>query len=188
MKLKKIRDLMLPLDRYAVVPEESTMLDALYTLEEAQKKLPEDVQPVRSVLVVDDKKRIIGKLGHLAFLRGLEPKYDQMGDLGTLSRAGWTSNFISSMMTDMHLWGDTFGDYVNNAKKTQVKTVMHPVEENIDIDAPLSEAVHKIVMYQTLSIIVKEGDEVVGILRLADLFNEITTKMLQYVHSEESGE
>jgi len=53
------------------------------------------------------------------------------------------------------------------------KDVMHPVEENIDENAPLSEALHKMVVYQTLSILVTRDKKVIGLLRLSDLFDEI---------------
>jgi CBS-domain-containing membrane protein len=189
MKLKGVRELMLPLHGYAVVPEDTSLLGALFALDDANKKRPEGRVPYSAVLVVNKKDKIIGKLGHLAFLRGLEPGYNKIGDLDSLSRVGWSSEFISSMMDTMRLWKERFPDYVQHAKRTPVKRVMHPVTENIDIDAPISEAVHKLVMYQTLSLLVKEGDEVVGILRLADVFNEISEKMMLYAEAErETGE
>ncbi len=184
MELKGVRELMLPLHGYAVVPEDTSMLGALFALDEANKKRPRGRAPFSAVLVVNGKNQIIGKLGHLAFLKGLEPGYKKIGDLESLSRVGWSPEFISSMMDTMRLWKERFPDYVQRARRTAVKKVMHPVTENISVDAPLSEAVHKLVMYQTLSLLVKEGDEVVGILRLADVFNEISEKMMLYAEAE----
>jgi hypothetical protein len=51
---------------------------------------------------------------------------------------------------------------------------MIPVTESIDENALLTEAIHRIVLWQTLSILVTRGGEVVGILRLSDLFDEIS--------------
>jgi CBS domain-containing protein len=173
MALEKVKDIMLSLDDYAVVGTEATMVDALCALEAAQKKLPPDRQPHRAVLVVDDKGNIVGKLGHLAFLKALEPKYDKIGDINVLSRVGLSPEFINSMMENLSLWKESFADYVQRAQKTKVKDVMHPATESISEDAPLSEAVHKLVMYQTLSLLVTRGEKVVGILRLSDLFSVI---------------
>ena len=183
MKLKKINELMLPLDEYAVVEEEATMIDAIRELDTAQKKLPASRQPHRAVLVINDKGEIVGKLGQLVFLKALEPKYDNIGDIDRLSSSGWSSDFLSSVMDNMRLWKESFADYVRRAENTKIKEVMHPITEYIDIDAPLSEAVHKLVMYQTLSILVKKGDKVVGILRLADVFTEIADKIKIYSES-----
>ncbi len=183
MALKQIKDLMLPLDDYAVVQEDATMLDAIYALDESNKKLPPNRQPHRAVLITNHEGKIVGKLGHLAYLHGLEPKYRKIGDLGTLSRVGLSSEFINSMMDNMNLWKEKFSGYVQRAKQTMVKDVMHPVTENINVEASLSEAVHKIVMYQTLSILVTKEKKIVGILRLADLYKEITDGIKNYVSS-----
>ena len=50
MKLKGIKELMVPRDKYAVVSEDATLLDALYAKEEAQKGIPPGRERVRAVL------------------------------------------------------------------------------------------------------------------------------------------
>ncbi len=49
----------------------------------------------------------------------------------------------------------------------------NPAKMKIDENATINEAIHKMVMWQTLSIIVSRGEKVVGILRLSDLFDHI---------------
>ena len=177
MSAKKVKDLMLPLDEYAIVNEEATLLEAVLALDEAQEKLPANMQPHRAVLVVNFEGKVVGKLGHLAFLRALEPKYSLLGDLPTLSRAGLSSEFVTSMIENMRLWQEDLTDVCKQACHTKVKKVMRPVAENIDENASLSEAIHKMIMWQTLSILVKRRDEVVGILRLSDLYAELAKTM-----------
>jgi len=63
-----VKDLMLPLDDYAVVQEDATLIEAYCALVEARKKLPPDRPPSRAVLVTDKKGKIVGKVGQLAFL------------------------------------------------------------------------------------------------------------------------
>jgi len=184
MEPRAIKDIMLPLDDYAVVLEDATMLEAICALDEAQKKLAPGRQPSRAVLVANQNGKIIGKIGQLAFLKGLEPKYNDMGDLGTLSRVGLSADFITSMMENLRLWKDSFFDTCQRAKTTKVKDIMRPVAESIQVDAPLSEAIHKIVMYQTLSLLVTQGDKVVGILRLSDLFEEIGDQIKSCAESQ----
>ena len=48
---KYVRDVMLPLDEYAVVSEDDTLFDAFLALEKAQKKRPPGRQKHRAVLV-----------------------------------------------------------------------------------------------------------------------------------------
>jgi len=175
MNSKKVKELMLPINDYATVDEDASLLDAVITLDEAQARVPPGLQPHRAVLVVNKQGKIIGKLGHLAFLRALEPKYNLVGDLPTLSRAGLSSSFITSMIENMRLWQTDLLDVCRQAQNVRVKDVMHPVTENIDENAAISEAIHRMVMWQTLSILVTREGKVVGILRLSDLYKEIAS-------------
>jgi CBS domain-containing protein len=176
---KYVIDVMLPLDDYAVVSEDATLYDAFVVLKEAQKKLPSNRQPHRAVLVIDRNKNIVGKLGHLGFLRALEPKYKNLGQLDIISKAGLTKEFISSMMENFGLMQDDLEDIRTRTKNITIKDVMRPVTENVDINDTINEAIHKIIMYQTLSALVTKGGEIVGILRLSDLFDEVSQNILK---------
>lgn len=168
MPLRIVRDIMLPLEEYAVVDEEATMVDALEALEAAQAKVPAGRHPHRAVLVRGADGAITGKLGHLAFFAGLEPSY--LADLPAMSRVGLSKDLVRSIQ-EMGVWQLDFNDYVLRAQKTCVKDVMHSVaQEHIDAGEPIGEAIHKLVVHQTLSLVVTEGGRAVGILRLADLF------------------
>ena len=170
---KRVKDVMLSLSEYAVVREDATFQEALCALAKAQQELPPGRQPHRAVLVVNQDGKIVGKAGQLGFLKALEPKYGTLGDLGTLSRAGLSREFVSSIMENLRFWQDSISTNCERASSTKIRDFMTPVTECIDEDAPLTEAIHRIVVGQTLSILVTRGGEVVGILRLSDLFAEI---------------
>ena len=170
MPLETVKDIMLPLGEYAVVDEDATMVDALHALEAAQAKVPAGRHPHRAVLVKNKAGAIVGKLGHLAFFAGLEPRYEELGDLSALSRVGLSTAYMSTMMQELSVWQNDFDDYVQRAKTTKIKTVMHPVNEHIDVHDRIGEAIHKFVVHQALSLLVLDKDQPVGILRLADLF------------------
>jgi hypothetical protein len=57
--------------------------------------------------------------------------------------------------------------------------IKQPIEESVDEDETLPMAIHKIIMWQCLSVLVKRGNEVVGILRTSDLINEIENCILK---------
>lgn len=173
METKRVRDLMLTLNDYATVSQDASLVEALRALEQAQVRLPPERQPHRAVLIVDDEGRVVGKIGQLGFLKALEPKYSHLGDLHTLSRAGLSTDFLNSMMENLRLWSDSMSEVCRRARLIRVKDAMTPVAESIDEDAPITEAIHTIVVRQTLSILVTRGEAVVGILRLSDLFTEV---------------
>jgi CBS domain-containing protein len=179
MRTKYVKDIMLPLDEYAVVPENATLFESFLILEQAQKKLPPNRQPHRAVLVVNDKNKIVGKLGHRGFLLALEPKYNQLGNLDIISKSGLSKDYITSMMANFGLWQSEMEDIRRRTKSIKVKDVMRPVTESIDLNAPVHEAIHKVILTQTLSILVTEGDNIVGILRLSDLFDEVSREILE---------
>lgn len=174
MKDKLVKDLMLPLDEYTVVSEDTTLLDALRALDQAQINLPPGRQPHRAVLVKNRQGKIVGKLGHLGFLKALEPKYAILGDVERLSKSGLSNEFIDSMMENYRFWRDDLTELRRRARHIQIKQVMKPVEENIDENSPLTEAIHQMVMWQTLSILVTRNKQVIGILRLSDLFAKVS--------------
>ncbi len=169
----RVKDLMLPLSEYAVVSEDSTVREALLALEEAQKELPPGRPPHRAVLVADRANNIIGKAGQLTILRALESKSSVLGDLDTLATAGVTPESVSSMMDNLEFWQDCLSANSMRAGAMKIKNVMIPAKEFVDEDARLLEAIHKIVAGQTLSVLVKRRGEVIGILRVSDLFTKI---------------
>ncbi len=173
MDSRKVKDLMVSLEDYAVIDEDATLFDAVVALEEAQAKLPPGRMKHRAVLIKDKGGKIVGKLGHLAFLKALEPKYSSLGDLKTLARAGLSAEFVNSMMETYKFWDYKFEDICRRAKNIVVKDVCHSIAENIDEEAPLSEAIHKFVMWQSLSIPVTRGNDIVGLIRLSDLYSEM---------------
>jgi len=172
--MKTIKEIMLPLSEYAVVSEEDTLLDALLALDQAQINLPPDRQPHRAVLVKNKQGKIVGKLGHLSFLKALEPKYSILGDVSQLAKSGLSSEFIESMMENYRFWQEKPTEVRDRASHMKIKRVMKPVNENIDENSTIAEAVHRMVMWQTLSILVTRDNQVMGILRLSDLFTEIS--------------
>ncbi|MDP8240588.1 MAG: CBS domain-containing protein [Candidatus Hatepunaea meridiana] len=173
MAEKTAKELMLPISEYAVISEDATLLDALKALDQAQVNLLPDRQPHRAVLITNKDGKIIGKLGHLGFLKALEPKYSVLGDVEHLAKSGLSSEFINSMMSNYRFWSESKSDICSRACNMKIKQVMHAVEESIDENSSLPEIIHQMVMWQTLSILVTRNKEVVGILRLSDLFTEV---------------
>jgi predicted transcriptional regulator len=184
MDTKKVKDLMVTLDEYAVVNQDATLLDAILALDKAISKLQPGRQKHRAVLVVDSKKKVIGKIGHLAFLKALEPKYNVLGDLPALSRVGVSQKFIDSMMENLQFFQDNLSDLCGRAAHLKARDVMHPVSESVDENATLAEGIHELVMHQSLSIIVTRKGDVVGILRISDLFEELTKEMKKLSSSQ----
>jgi len=170
---------MVPLAEYATVSEEATLYDAVLALEKAQEAFDPKRHRHRAVLVFDKKNKIVGKLGQLDILRSLEPRYAEMGDLGPLSRAGFSPQFLRSMVEKFALWDESLRDICSKAARLKVKDIMYtPTEgEYVEESASLGEAIHQLVMGHHQSLLVNRGEEIVGILRLVDVFKDVCDTM-----------
>ncbi len=171
--------MMVPLAEYATVSEEATLFDAVLALEKAQEAFDPKKHRHRAILVFDKKNKIVGKLGQLDILRALEPRYAEMGDLGTLSRTGFSPQFLRSMVEKFALWDESLRDICSKAARLKVKDIMYtPTEgEYVEESASLGDAIHQLLMGHHQSLLVTRGKEIVGILRLVDVFKEICDTM-----------
>jgi len=177
VKSKKVRDLMVPLELCAVVSEDATLLEAVVAIEEAHERRDRRRQPLRAVLTVDSNGKIVGKLGQLAFLKALEPRRDFLRDTNKLASAGVSEQLISSVMDHHRFFQDNLSDLCLRASRQPVKDFMHPVSESIDENAPLGEAISRIIELECLSITVTRDEKVIGLLRLSDLCQEVAEYM-----------
>jgi len=175
VKTVTVKDLMVPLAEYARVEEDATLYEAVLALEKAQEQFDPKRHRHRAMLVLDKNKKVVGKLSMLDVVRSLEPKYAQMGDVGPLSRGGFSPQFLKSMLERFALWDEPLAAICTKAAKLRVKDIMYtPAEgEYVDENASLGEAVHMLVMGHHQSLLVTRDKEIVGILRLTDLFEEI---------------
>ena len=178
MEEKRVRDLMLSLNEYATIGAESTIREALEALSKAQMELTHDRHYHRAVLVLDQNDNVVGKLSHWAILRALEPKFLKHDDVASLSRAGLTDEFIQSMKETFSLFTGSLEQLCRYAARLKAKDAMVPVGESIDENTLLTEAIHQMVLKRVQSLPVTRQNEVVGLLRLTDVFEEVA-KIIQ---------
>jgi len=175
MKNTLVKDLMVPLSEYATVSEEETLYEAVMALEKAQTEFDRSLYPHRAVLVYDGENRIIGKVSQMDILRALEPKYEKLGLSKSLSRFGLSPQFQKTMMEQLRFWDKPLNDIGRKAGQLKVQEFMYsPTEgEYVRENASMDEAINKLIMGHHQSLLVTRAEEIVGILRLTDVFMEI---------------
>ncbi|MFO8086110.1 MAG: CBS domain-containing protein [Desulfobacterales bacterium] len=171
-----VKDVMIPLEDYATVSENATLYEAVMALKEAQKKFDHSLYQHRAVLVYDDNGQIVGKLSQLDVLRGLEPKYEDIFDSEKVARYGVNSDYVRKMIKDLGLLKLPVDDICRIAADVKVKNIMYTLTEGefVPETATLSEAVLLLVAGRHQSLLVTRGKEIVGILRLTDVFERIS--------------
>jgi len=175
MSGKTVKDIMVPLSEYPSVSTEATLKEAVEALEKAQKNLDPTRYRHRAVLVYDADKRIVGKVSQLDVLKALEPKYDQMKDSRSLTRFGFSQEFMKSLFKQYQLLDKPLDDIGKKAGKLKVKEIMYTPSdgEYVEESATLNEAIHQLVLGHHQSLLVTREGGIVGILRQTDVFKEV---------------
>jgi CBS domain-containing protein len=167
-----VKELMVPLSEYATVPKGSTLFDAVQALEKAQEDFDHTKYKHRAILILDKKKRVIGKLSQLDVLRALEPKNEDPVQINEISQFGFSSNFIHKLRARWVMNAQPFKDLCSKASQLKVEDFMQAPSEGefIEQDATLETAVMQLVHGHHLGLLVTRRKEIIGILRMADAF------------------
>ena len=180
MKTFIVKDLMVPLAEYATVSEDATLCDAILALEKAQEEFDQTRYRHRAILIYDKHHKIVGKLSQLDALKALEPKYKELQTDTTARHLGFSTKFIQGMWNQFSLWATPLADICRKAADRKVKEFMYtPTEgEYVREDASLDMAIHQLIIghHQSLLVTDKAG-EIVGILRLSDVFAAVFHKL-----------
>ena len=124
MKKKLVKELMVPLAKYASVSQEATLFEAVLALEKAQEKFDQSRYRHRAVLIYDnDEENIVGKVSQLDVMRALEPKYEAMGIPGSLTRFGLTKRFQETMLEELRFWDKPMDDICRKASRIKIRSV-----------------------------------------------------------------
>ena len=177
MEEKTVRDIMLPLDEYAVVSSDSSLVEALAALEEAQRGLAEGRYKHRAILVRDKAGVVVGKLTHWSILRALEPGHLAGPDVASLTRAGLNPELIATLGERLSKLGGGLTRMCRHAAHVTAGEAMAPLGDSIPDDTLLSEAIHQVVQRHQQSALVTRAGRVVGVLRMADLFQELAEQI-----------
>lgn len=173
MELTTVREVMVPLDELPTVRTDATLAEAMAVLRSAQQRTSGRL-PYRLVLVVDERGSVVGKLGHQGFLRALLESAPRSGpDAEAFARAWVDPDLLSTMTGHLRFFQETFSACCNRAHWVRIGDVMVPVTDSVEENAPLATGIRALLEWQQLSVFVRRGDEVVGLLRQADVFDWI---------------
>jgi hypothetical protein len=114
MEKLKVKDLMVPADRFPKISCLATLYDGLAALEKAQEKYMSGESDQRILLVDNEEGTVMGKLSPVDLLSGLETNYLKVNAEEILSRFGLRYVW-RSMQKDYHLWENPFQDLCRKA-------------------------------------------------------------------------
>lgn len=178
---RTVKDIAVPLSEYAVVEQGATLREALEALRRSQALVPPGRQPHRAILVRDAAGEIVGKVHYFAFLRALAPEREARSTPRYTERAGLDDSLLES---SMHMLDFLTGELVDVRERARIVTVDEVCTTStvsIDEDQSISRAMSMFLKHQTLSLLVTRSGRTIGILRLSDVFDELTAQILEEV-------
>ncbi|WP_334109708.1 CBS domain-containing protein [Thermodesulfitimonas autotrophica] len=169
---KKVRDVMIPVDKCPTVSEEATVKEAVTVLARSLRKVNAgEYVGHRAVLVLDREQRPVGLLSYRSLIKAIEPRLVDPEKI-----PGQTLPWQEGA-ADIS-WEGFFTQRVREEARKKIKEVIRPRKLiTIEADAPLIKAVHLMVRHDVGSLPVVEKEAVVGMVRISELFVEIANTL-----------
>lgn len=168
-----VRKLMYPVSEYARVGEDDALHDALIALDRAQQHVRPAHQPHRAVLVERSPGVYVGLLDYRTILRALRPKQLSIALDEDMRRAGVSDDMVSTSLASMHFFQEDLPSLCDRACSVRIGELLISSPYSIDVDASLHELIELFIDAYVPSVLVTDGGEAVGVIRIADLFDEV---------------
>ena len=162
---KKIKDLMIRLEDYPHIPYWFSLRQAVAIVREAAIRVEGKFEPM-AVFVFDEKYQLMGILTLRDIIIGLEPRFLQ------------ETSLIKMDPSLTVLTGDFFGPKMREQSQRPVSEVMSPIKATVDAQDPITKPLYLMIKENIGLIPVMQGGKVGGMLRLSDLFGEISRIVL----------
>lgn len=175
-----IKDLMVPISEYATVTVGTSLIDAIKTLERAQKVYTTSKYQHRAVLVLDESGQVIGKISQLRALKAIQPDFKSNAEIEQLREFNFSDTYITQLRDLYRSHGKIMSnDSLREAAVKKVEEFMQTPSagEYVAEDCSLDAAIHRLVAGTHLSLLVTRKEKIVGILRISDVFAAVFQKM-----------
>ncbi len=156
MERKKVKDLVVPLSDYPHLPYWGTLKEAIMQLRVAYET------GHHTVLVFDESYKLVGMLFESDILKGIEPKFARHYEEGVPI-----------------MWDELLDSGLEKQLQRPIKEYMSQVKAKIDGEDKILKASHIMVNECVYLLPVMEGDKLIGVIRMGDLFQEITKVILE---------
>jgi CBS domain-containing protein len=171
---------MVPISEYATVPVGTPLLEAIMALEEAQEAFTSSKYQHRAILVLDEDNHVVGKIGQLRVLKAVETRYDLDSEVEKLKEFNFSDEYIADRREQYRFQGPILNkESLRAAAQKKVEEFMQKPTpgEFVSADCSLDVAIHKLVAGTHLSLLVTQEEEIVGILKMADVFATVFHEM-----------
>jgi CBS domain containing-hemolysin-like protein len=163
-----VRDLMVPIERYAVITLNDTLQEAVARLEEGYLK-QDPGERHRTILVTDETGKLVGIIDFRRIIEVLIPECSEKVRQ-RLESLGLVVMAVRAPAGSPDDAGARFRDRALKNAQTKVRDIMLPIRGSTQADADLLEGI-KIKCSNKLTVLpVYDGEKPAGVLRDVDVF------------------
>ena len=176
--VKRVRDIMIPLDKYPCVQRSDTLLKAVGVMKDAHLEVGHRASPPRVILVFNDHQGLVGIVRRRDIMRGLEP--DFLGDQPLAHKATYFDVGFDHHLAELSE-GFSLEKVVKGLREQSgrpVSDVMRPISTTLKPDDRIMKAVFEMVSLNESLIAVVGDREVLGVIRSIDVFYELAQLLL----------
>lgn len=155
---KRIKDIMTPVGEYSTVDADCTVKEAVRVL--ANSFCPDEggAHQGHRTVIVNDNGKPAGFLTYRALLTAIEPRFVKVDQ--------WAVPIF---------WEGLFTERCREESKKKVRDIMTPIKLiMLDSEDTIMKAVHAMIKHKLSSLPVAKGGEVVGVVRINEIFQEIS--------------
>lgn len=169
----KVRDLMVKITEYPHIPYWLSVRDAISMVHSAYDEAS-GLGEHRIVLVFDEKYQLQGILTLKNLLTGIEPRFLRKDEKSRFQ--GLTHEDYASLSA---LVEGTFSEKCKEEAKKPVSEVMTPIRATVGVDDSVAKAAFVMLQANVGLAPVMDGQKIAGVLRMSDVFNELTKIVLE---------
>lgn len=173
--LKRVRDVMIPLDRYPAVRDTATLREAVSAMEGAELEVDHRKSLPRVLLVFDAIEVLVGYVRRRDIMMGLEPKYLLVQPLEYRKK-------LFDVAVDPNLSELSYDRMIKGIREQAsrpVSDVMRPIEAVLQADDHIMKAIYEMVSQDLTLIPVVDKKQLVGVVRSVELFHALVQVLRQ---------
>lgn len=169
MIANQIKDILVPIAEFPRIRQDATLREAFALL---HKQHTSGGWRYRHMLVFDAANTVVGVLSLQDLLRALMPDY---------IKATMTTQHAAAQPVDASLsllWQESFPAQCRQAAEIAVASCMTEIRYTVQASKPLTCAAYLMIAHQVHMLPVLENEQVVGVVRIVDIFNQAAAEVL----------
>lgn len=175
----KVKDFMVPVAEMAAVNENGTFTEAVEGLAQVLEEFKTGKRKSRTLLVVNDAGKVVGKITPTDILRSLDTNYQMLLDKGVSAHVSKFSYLINSLSEGMQHTTQPWSGMCSRIASLKIKDFIKtpPSTQVIDADETMDEAIHRFVLVGHDALFVTDGNIFVGLLGLSPVYDRLVQKV-----------